>query len=63
MADDWFWCLHHRRAERGADVCPPHDLMGPYPSAEDARKWRDRLQARNEKWEAEDRGWSGEDDT
>ena len=35
--------------------------MGPYPSREAAEHWKDRVEARNAKWDEEDRDWSGEE--
>ena len=58
----WYWCLHHRRAEPADAVCPAEDRLGPYASKDDAEHWQDRVQARNERWEAEDRAWGDEED-
>jgi hypothetical protein len=61
-SDTWYWCLRHSRVERAADSnCPPEDRMGPYESKEAAERWKDRVDARNDKWEAEDKAWSGDD--
>ncbi len=59
MADAWWWCLKHQRAEHEPDV---RDAlrMGPYESQEAAEHWKDRLDARNEEWEKEDERWEGE---
>ena len=64
MTEDegWFWCLRHRRVEHGAESCPADVRMGPYPSEAAARDWRQSVEARNQKWDAEDRAWSGEDE-
>jgi hypothetical protein len=59
--DEWYWCLRHRRAEDAEHACRAEDRLGPYPSKEDAEHWRERAQARNERWEAEDRAWTGDD--
>lgn len=57
----WYWCLEHGRAERGdATSCPPGDRMGPYETAAAAEHWKDRLEARNEAWDREDRERSGD---
>lgn len=58
----WFWCLLHDRAEPHPSPCPPADRLGPYESEEAARRWRDRVEARNERWDEEDRAWSGDDE-
>ena len=58
----WYWCPHHGRAEQGAAAgCAPDQRLGPYESQEAAEHWRDRVEARNEKWDAEDRAWEGDD--
>ncbi len=60
--DTWYWCMKHSQVERGADsTCPPDDRLGPYESEEAAKNWRQRVDARNEKWEDDDKKWSGDD--
>ena len=61
-AEGWYWCMRHQRVEQGSQSCPPDDVMGPYESEEAAREWRQRLEARNERWDAEDRAWQGDED-
>lgn len=61
MAGNWWWCMRHARAETGDDVCPPDDRMGPYESRDAAEHWKDRLEARNDKWDREDKEWTGEE--
>jgi len=56
----WYWCLRHTRAEDAESTCPPDDRLGPYESREAAEHWRDRSNARNEKWDKEDQEWSGD---
>ncbi|MGI8983047.1 MAG: hypothetical protein ACR2HM_00695 [Acidimicrobiales bacterium] len=56
MAGSWYWCLKHGRAE-GAGGCPPEHRLGPYESREAAEHWKDRVEARNEEWDREDREW------
>ena len=59
--DTWYWCLRHGGVERGSDSsCPPDDRMGPYESQEAAAHWKDRVEARNQKWENEDKAWEGD---
>jgi hypothetical protein len=58
----WYWCLRHSRVESGGNTnCPPEDRMGPYESADAATHWKDKADARNEKWDKEDKEWSGDD--
>ena len=58
----WWWCRRHDRVEGADTKCPPEDRMGPYGSESDARRWKERVEARNEQWDAEDRAWTGDDD-
>ncbi|HET9442735.1 MAG TPA: hypothetical protein VFO65_05390 [Acidimicrobiales bacterium] len=60
--DGWYWCVHHGRVEQGVTGCPPAERMGPYPTEEAARNWRQQVEERNDRWDAEDRAWSGEDE-
>jgi hypothetical protein len=58
--DEWYWCLEHKAVE-GADGCRAEVRMGPYRTRAEAEHWKDKVEARNEAWEAEDRRWNGED--
>jgi hypothetical protein len=63
MADEeWYWCLDHSAAEPADGPCPPSRRLGPYPSRAAAEHWKEKVEARNEKWDAEDREWNGDDD-
>ena len=57
----WYWCLRHERAEAAASTCAPDDRLGPYASRDAAEHWKERVDARNEQWDEEDRAWSGND--
>ena len=59
-AGDWYWCLDHGAAEPGSSDCPPDRRLGPYPSKEAAEHWKERVEARNEAWDATDDDWEGE---
>jgi hypothetical protein len=59
VADQWWWCLKHQRAEHEPDVRDA-ERMGPYESKEAAEHWKERLDARNDEWEKEDERWEGE---
>jgi len=52
---DWYYCFEHQRVEH-RDQCDSTDRMGPYPTAEDARNWRERVAERNAEWDEEDDG-------
>lgn len=58
---EYWWCLTHERVERG-EVCKAEARLGPYATAEAARSWRERHDAREETWEEEDKRWHGEDE-
>ena len=49
----WYWCFEHQKVER-FDECNQMDRMGPYPTADDAAHWRDRVAERNRAWDDED---------
>ncbi len=58
---EWYWCLDHRRVEPAESVCGAKARVGPFRSAEEAEHWQDRVDERNESWDAADRAWEGED--
>lgn len=58
----YYWCLEHDRVEADEDRCRADNRLGPYASAEAARNWRNRVDARNEAWEEQDERWEGEAD-
>lgn len=60
MAEEWYWCLTHSRAEQKPD-CPALDRLGPYPSKAAAENWREVNEAREETWKAQDEAWEGDD--
>ncbi|MCG5439208.1 hypothetical protein [Micromonospora foliorum] len=57
----FYWCTRHHRVETDANVCPAKHVLGPYDSAADAENALQRVQERNEAWDAEDARWAGED--
>lgn len=60
MAAEWYWCLEHKRAEPADEACAADRRFGPYGSEEEAVRWRERVEARNEAWDEEDRRWEGD---
>lgn len=58
---DYYWCLTHTQVEVGA-TCRATDRLGPYETREDALAWRDRVDRRNDEWQAEDERWHGEEE-
>lgn len=57
----YYWCLRHDEVEHGA-VCRATSRLGPYETPEEARGWRERVEARNAEWEAADDRWDDDDD-
>jgi hypothetical protein len=57
----YYWCFDHRRVEPADQACAMDRRIGPVESVEAAAHWQDRVDARNEAWEASDRAWDGED--
>jgi hypothetical protein len=58
--DQYYWCTTHDRVEVAGDTCPERDVLGPYPSADAARNWKERRDAREDRWQAQDEAWEGE---
>lgn len=59
MSDRFYWCTRHQRVERHGEACPEQFRLGPYPTADEARDWRQRRDSREDRWEAEDETWEG----
>ena len=59
--DEWYWCLDHKAAEPADRACSAEHRMGPYASRDAAEHWRDQVARRNDKWDREDREWSGDE--
>lgn len=52
MPSGHFWfCLTHHRVEESGSACGPADLLGPYPTREDAEQALDKVKERNEAWD------------
>jgi hypothetical protein len=58
-SEQWWWDLAAGRAVRDDERGPDRDVLGPYPSREAAERWRDRHDAREERWEEQDEEWEG----
>lgn len=54
--DGWYWCLEHHKVERRGE-CRADRRLGPYRSAEEAANWQQRVERRNDAWDAEDERW------
>lgn len=60
MSEQYSWCTRHQRVEGTGETCPEKYLMGPYPSAEAARNWKQQHEARADRWQADDEAWEGD---
>jgi hypothetical protein len=56
---DYYWCLTHGQVEVGT-TCRALERLGPYDTREAALSWRDRVDRRNDEWQAEDERWAAE---
>ncbi|HWB72762.1 MAG TPA: hypothetical protein VG452_11140 [Egibacteraceae bacterium] len=54
--NEWYWCFRHERVE-GRGACPAKDRLGPYASPQEARNWKERVEERNQRWDAADERW------
>jgi hypothetical protein len=59
MSERFYWCTRHQRVEPDGEACPEKFRLGPYPTADDARNWKQLRDAREDRWEAEDEAWEG----
>lgn len=57
----WYWCLRHEKVEPADQGCANDHRMGPYSSPEEAEHWKDKVDARNDQWDEEDRQWEGDE--
>ncbi len=53
----WYFCVKHQTVEP-EDGCPAKDRLGPYPTREEAAHAMEKVQQRNEEWDAA----NGDDD-
>ena len=56
----WFYCLKHHTVE-DRDGCAERHRLGPYDTRAEAEQALQKVAERNEKADAEDRAWAGED--
>ncbi|WP_227998333.1 hypothetical protein [Nocardia australiensis] len=56
MAERWYYCLKHKRAEQGLQ-CWFRDRMGPYPDRAMAERALEIVRARNDREDSRDRNW------
>jgi hypothetical protein len=53
-SEQWWYCLKHNRVEGSDTACAGKDLLGPYPTREEAARALERVQERNREWDAQD---------
>ena len=58
MAEQWYWCMKHERAEPDK-ACAATQRLGPYATREEAESYAERVKSRNQRWDADDKRWSG----
>lgn len=59
---NYYWCLRHNRVENDDDMCDATQRLGPYSSPAEAEAALEKVNERNESWDAEDERWHGERD-
>jgi hypothetical protein len=52
--EQWWYCLKHNRAEDSSTECAGKDLLGPYPSREEAARALEKVKERNKEWDDQD---------
>jgi hypothetical protein len=50
----WWFCTRHMRVEPADTACLPKDLLGPYPTSQEAARALEKVKERNEAWDAQD---------
>ena len=50
-SEQWWYCLKHKRVEGSDTACAGKDLLGPYPTREEAARALERVQERNKEWD------------
>lgn len=49
----WWFCTRHNTVEGPDTDCPGKDLLGPYPTREEAARALEKVRERNEEWDAQ----------
>jgi hypothetical protein len=50
----WYFCTRHMTVEPEDTACPGKDLLGPYPTREEAARALEKVKERNEEWDRQD---------
>jgi hypothetical protein len=53
-SEQWWYCLKHNRVEDSSTTCAGKDLLGPYPSREEAARALEKVRERNKEWDDQD---------
>jgi hypothetical protein len=53
-SEQWWYCLRHNTVEGADTACPGKDLLGPYPTREEAARALERVRERNKEWDDQD---------
>jgi hypothetical protein len=51
--EQWWYCLKHKTVEGPDTSCAGKDLLGPYPTREEAARALQKVQERNRDWDNE----------
>lgn len=62
MPDQYWFNVRLHRVETVEDMSPSKDRLGPYATREEAERALEKVQERNEQWEAADDGWDAVDE-
>ena len=54
VGEQWWFCTRHMTVEPADTSCPGKDLLGPYPTREEAARALEKVRERNEEWDAKD---------
>jgi hypothetical protein len=52
--EQWWFCTKHNTVETADTDCPGKDLLGPYPTREEAARALEIVKERNEEWDRQD---------
>ena len=58
----WYWSLTKKRVVTADQRDRADEVLGPYPTEEAARNWKDTAETRNDAWDEADKAWEGEDE-
>jgi hypothetical protein len=62
MSDgEWYWSLTRKQVVRADQRDRADEVLGPYPTEEAARNWKDTAERRNDSWDEADKAWEGDD--